>query len=126
MTTTLETPGLLTFTISIVVFFGGAGLNRCIAPLHRWNITDAVTGGLLASLVTLVTYRIFGLEITFDLDVRDMLLLYFFTGIGLNARLSDLFRCGRSFFYSAGVVRRAADEVLLAAEPAARFSRTIY
>jgi hypothetical protein len=98
MTTTLETPNLLTFTISIVVFFGGAGLNRCIAPLRRWNIPDAVTGGLLASLVTLVAYRVFGLEITFDLDVRDMLLLYFFTGIGLNARLSDLFRGGRPFF----------------------------
>jgi Na+/glutamate symporter len=52
MTTTLETPDLLTFTISIVVFFGGADLNRCIAPLRRWNIPDAVTGGLLASLVT--------------------------------------------------------------------------
>jgi ESS family glutamate:Na+ symporter len=38
------------------------------------------------------------LEITFDLDVRDMLLLYFFTGIGLNVRLSHLFRGGRPFF----------------------------
>jgi Na+/glutamate symporter len=66
------------------------------------------------------------LEITFDLDARDTLLLYFFTGIGLNARLSDLFRGGRPFFYSSGVVRRAGDEVLLAAEPAARFSRTTY
>ena len=34
MTTTLETPDLPTFTIFIVVFFGGAGLNRCIAPLR--------------------------------------------------------------------------------------------
>ena len=30
------------------VFFIGAGLNRRIAPLRRWNIPDAVTGGLLA------------------------------------------------------------------------------
>jgi hypothetical protein len=62
---------LFTFTISIVVFFGGAGLNRCVAPLRRWNIPDAVTGGL-ASLVTLVAYRVFGLEIAFDLDARDI------------------------------------------------------
>jgi glutamate:Na+ symporter, ESS family len=98
MITTIETPGFLTFTISTIVFFVGSGLNRCIAPLRRWNIPDAVTGGILASLVTLIAYRIFGLAITFDLDTRDLLLLFFFTGIGLNARLSDLLTGGRPFF----------------------------
>jgi ESS family glutamate:Na+ symporter len=98
MITTFETPGFLTFTISTIVFFVGSGLNRCIAPLRRWNIPDAVTGGILASLVTLIAYRIFGLAITFDLDTRDLLLLFFFTGIGLNARLSDLLTGGRPFF----------------------------
>ena len=98
MTTTFETPGFLTFTISIVVFFVGSGLNRCIAPLRRWNIPEAVTGGLLAAVLTLVAYRVFGLAISFNLGARDMLLLYFFTGIGLNARLSDLLTGGRPFF----------------------------
>jgi ESS family glutamate:Na+ symporter len=97
MTTTIETPGFLTFTISIVVFFVGAGLNRCMEPLRRWNIPEAVTGGLLAALVTLAAHEVFGLAITFDLDARDMLLLYFFTGIGLNARLGDLIKGGRPF-----------------------------
>src|SRR6516162_6050409 len=98
MTTTIETPGFLTFTISIVVFFVGSGLNRWIAPLRRWNIPDAVTGGLLAAVITLVAYRVFGLAITFNLGARDTLLLFFFTGIGLNARLSDLLAGGRPFF----------------------------
>ena len=98
MTTTIETPAFLTFTISIVVFFLGAGLNHWITPLRRWNIPEAVTGGLLAAVVTLIAYRVFGLAITFDLGTRDMLLLYFFTGIGLNARLSDLLTGGRPFF----------------------------
>ena len=97
MTNTIETPGFLTFTISIVVFFVGAGLNRWIAPLRRWNIPEAVTGGMLAALVTLVAHEAFGLAITFDLGARDMLLLYFFTGIGLNARLGDLINGGRPF-----------------------------
>ena len=97
MTINIETSGLLTFTISIVVFFVGAGLNRWIAPLRRWNIPEAVTGGLLAAIVTLLAYRVFGLAITFSLGARDVLLLYFFTGIGLNARLSDLFTGGRPF-----------------------------
>ena len=88
-------PGLLTFTIAIVVFFAGAGLNRLIPPLHRWNIPEAVTGGLLAAIVTLLAYKALGLEINFSLDARDMLLLYFFTGIGLNAKLDDLVSGGR-------------------------------
>ena len=95
--TTVQAPDLLTFTIAIVVFFAGAGLNRLIEPLHRWNIPEAVTGGLLAALVTVLAYKALGIEISFSLDARDMLLLYFFTGIGLNAKLDDLVSGGRPF-----------------------------
>jgi glutamate:Na+ symporter, ESS family len=95
--TNIQTPGFLTFTISIIVFFIGSGLNRSIGALRRWNIPDAVTGGILASLVTLLAYKFFGLAITFSLNARDVLLLFFFTGIGLNARLSDLLAGGRPF-----------------------------
>ncbi len=91
----LQVSGLLTFTLAIVVYFVGAGLNGVIAPLRRWNIPEAVTGGILAAVATLVAYRVFNVAITFDLAARDMLLLYFFTGIGLNARLSDLVAGGK-------------------------------
>lgn len=93
--TSIQTPGLLTFTIAILVFFAGAGINRAIPALRAWNIPEAVTGGLLAALVTLIAYRFFNVEISFALEARDMLLLYFFTGIGLNARLDDLISGGR-------------------------------
>jgi ESS family glutamate:Na+ symporter len=87
---TIETPAFLTFTIAIVVFFVGSGLNRMIGPLKRWNIPDAVSGGLVATLLTLAAYRLLDTEVVFVLGARDMLLLYFFTGIGLNARIADL------------------------------------
>lgn len=93
--TTIQIPGFVTFTIAIVVFFVGTGVNRIVGPLKRWNIPEAVTGGLIAALITLLAYRLFGTEIAFDLAARDMLLLYFFTGIGLNARLDDLKAGGR-------------------------------
>lgn len=93
--TTIQVPGLLTFTIAIVVFFAGAGINRVVKPLQRWNIPEAVTGGLLAALATLAAYVLLDREIVFALEARDMLLLYFFTGIGLNAKLSDLVSGGR-------------------------------
>ncbi|CAH1656730.1 MULTISPECIES: sodium/glutamate symporter [unclassified Chelatococcus] len=93
--TTIAVPGLLSFTIAILVYFTGAGLNRVVEPLRRWNIPEAVTGGLIAAVVTLAAYHLFDTAVTFDLEARDMLLLYFFTGIGLNARLSDLMAGGR-------------------------------
>ncbi|MCK0195544.1 sodium/glutamate symporter [Ancylobacter sp. 6x-1] len=94
-TSIVEVSGLTTFTIAILVFFAGAGLNQAIPLLRRFNIPEAVTGGLIAALTTLIIHRFWGLSITFDLDARDMLLLYFFTGIGLNAKLSDLIAGGR-------------------------------
>ncbi|MCB4769339.1 sodium/glutamate symporter [Ancylobacter sp. Lp-2] len=92
---TIQISGLLTFTISILVFFAGSGINKAFEPLRRFNIPEAVTGGLLAALVTLIAHSFFDTEIVFSLAARDMLLLYFFTGIGLNARLDDLISGGR-------------------------------
>jgi glutamate:Na+ symporter, ESS family len=101
--TAIEAPGLLTFTIAILVFFAGAGLNRLIPPLRRWNSPEAVTGGLLAAVLTLIAYVGFRIEIGFSLEARDLLLLYFFTGIGLNARLDDLISGGRPFLVLLGL-----------------------
>ncbi len=95
--TSIQVPGLLSFTIAIVVFFVGAGINRAVRPLQNWNIPEAVTGGLIAAAATLIAYLVYQVEVNFSLDARDMLLLYFFTGIGLNAKLDDLISGGRPF-----------------------------
>src|SRR6202046_2257022 len=93
--TAIQVPGLLPFTLSIRGSSPGPGLIRLIGPLRRWNIPEPVTGGLLAATATLLAYVVLGVEISFTLDARNMLLLYFFTGIGLNARLDDLISGGR-------------------------------
>jgi len=66
-----------------------------VPPLSRLNIPEAVTGGMIAAVVTLVMFVHFGTAVAFDLEARDLLLLYFFSGIGLNARLSDLVAGGK-------------------------------
>ncbi len=93
--TTLEVESFLAYTIGIVVFFIGMRLNRRVAILRAYNIPEPVTGGLAAAMVTLVLYAGFGLEINYDLETRDTLLVYFFTAIGLNAKFSDLIAGGR-------------------------------
>jgi ESS family glutamate:Na+ symporter len=101
--TDIEFPGSVSLTIAIVVFFIGAGLNGRIAALRQWNIPEAVTGGLLAALVTLLAYRVLGIALSFDLVAQDLLLLNFFTSIGLNARLADLIAGGKPLMILLGL-----------------------
>ncbi len=80
----------LSFTIGILVYFTGVLITRKVVFLREYNIPEPVTGGLVASLAALALYAFIGLELSYTLDLRDILLIYFFTAIGLNARISDL------------------------------------
>jgi len=93
--TTITVDGFLAYTTGIVVYFVGMHLNRRVALLRAYNIPEPVSGGLIAAIITLSLYAGFGVELEFELETRDVLLVYFFTAIGLNARFSDLLAGGR-------------------------------
>ena len=95
---TLLIPDFLTATLGFAVYLIGAEVNARVAALRQFNIPEPVTGGLLASLVVLGLYLLFDLELSFGLAARDFLLVVFFAGIGLNARLSDLIAGGKPLF----------------------------
>jgi glutamate:Na+ symporter, ESS family len=88
-------PDFLTVTLGFAVFLAGAQINSQVLVLRRFNIPEPVTGGLLASLVVLILYTVFGIELSFEMESRDFFLVLFFAGIGLNARLSDLITGGK-------------------------------
>lgn len=85
----------LSYTIGIVVFFVGMRLTAHLGFLRSYNIPEPVTGGIIAALVGLALFLATGAELNYELETRDRLLVYFFTAIGLNARISDLVRGGR-------------------------------
>jgi glutamate:Na+ symporter, ESS family len=85
----------LSVTAGIIVLFVGKALNRSIGPLREYNIPEPVTGGLLFAAAVWLVHLGAGYSITFDLTARDVLLVYFFTTIGINARVSDLRAGGR-------------------------------
>ena len=93
----------LTFTLSILVFFIGVHINRRVEFLRKYNIPEPVTGGLIAALFALLIYLATDTEIVYQLDTRDVLLVYFFTGIGLNAKLSDLIAGGKPLLIMLGL-----------------------
>lgn len=82
--------------LSIVVLYIGMYLNRRIRFLSENYIPPAVTGGLICSTVVAVIYSAVDLEIRFDLQIRDLLLLVFFSTIGLSAKLRTLAVGGRA------------------------------
>jgi ESS family glutamate:Na+ symporter len=88
-------PDFLAVTIGLVVFFLGAFLTRRVAFLQNYNIPEPVSGGLAVAFLTWALFSGFGVEIKFDLETRDTLLVIFFATIGLDARISDLIAGGR-------------------------------
>ncbi|WP_421981117.1 sodium/glutamate symporter [Roseibium sp.] len=82
------------FTLGIVVYFVGARLTKRFSILSAYSIPEPVSGGLAAAFCALLVVVATGRTIEYDLSVRDFLLVYFFTTVGLNARVSDLTRGG--------------------------------
>ncbi|OUS13808.1 sodium/glutamate symporter [Gammaproteobacteria bacterium 53_120_T64] len=81
---------------SIVVWFVGVWVNRKVVALNRYSIPVAVTGGLLCSTLVAFLYAFADLKISFDMALRDSLLLFFFSTIGLGAKLSLLKAGGKA------------------------------
>jgi ESS family glutamate:Na+ symporter len=82
-------------TLGIVVLFVGKRLNEATGFLREFSIPEPVTGGLLFSVLILLVYLVSGVEIEFELAARDVLLVYFFTTIGINSSLKDLLSGGK-------------------------------
>jgi ESS family glutamate:Na+ symporter len=91
----LRFESFLAVTIGIVVLFVGKRVNEKAGFLREFSIPEPVTGGLLFSILFWLLHALSGLEVEFALRARDVLLVYFFTTIGINASARDLLAGGR-------------------------------
>ena len=94
--TQYEMQPLHVLMLSILVLYLGFYLNRKIRFLSEFYIPPAVTGGLICSIIVVVIYYAVDLEIVFDMQIRDLLLLVFFSTIGLTAKLRTLGAGGKA------------------------------
>ncbi|MEO1647771.1 MAG: sodium/glutamate symporter [Pseudomonadota bacterium] len=85
----------VSLTIGIIVLFVGMAITKRVAVLKKYNIPEAVTGGIVASGLILAIYLSFDVDVAFSFYVRDILLIYFFTSIGINARFAQLIAGGK-------------------------------
>jgi ESS family glutamate:Na+ symporter len=88
-------PPVFGLVVAIMVLWVGDRLTRKIPFLARNNIPAPVTGGLLCSIVVAGIYFIGDAQVTFDLSLRDTLLLAFFSTVGLSARFRTLLKGGK-------------------------------
>ena len=100
----MELDLLATLIISVLVLWIGASASKRVPPLAKLQLPDAVTGGIVCSLVIAGISVASGQPITFDLTLRDALLLLFFSSIGLGARLDDMAKGGRTLLKLSVVV----------------------
>jgi ESS family glutamate:Na+ symporter len=91
----LQLSAFMSITLGIVVLFVGKRINDAVRFLREFSIPEPVTGGLIFSVLIALVYFISDIEISFELTARDVLLVYFFTTIGINASLKDLLSGGK-------------------------------
>jgi len=90
-------------SLSILVLFLGMFLNRKIKLLGDNYIPPAVTGGLIFAGVVALIYSFMGVQLEFSMEMRDLLLLVFFSTVGLSARFKTLVAGGKTLILLVGV-----------------------
>src|SRR5512134_1984260 len=74
-----------TILVSMVVLFVGRALVASIGVLQRFSIPAPVVGGGLVAILLAFADGLGGVKFSFNLALKDSLLLMFFTTVGLAA-----------------------------------------
>ena len=82
---TVELDLIHTILVSMVVLFVGRALVAHVGVLARFSIPAPVVGGGLVAILLAFGDGLAGLKLSFNLGLKDSLLLMFFTTIGLAA-----------------------------------------
>ena len=85
---------LSTILAAFVVLFAGRALVARSALLTRFSIPAPVVGGVLVAVLLALLDGFGGIRVSFDMGLRDNLLLMFFTTVGLSADARMLARGG--------------------------------
>ncbi len=83
-----------TLIAAISTIFLGRAVNGWVSFLRKANIPPAITGGFLVCIVMALLWWALGWQVTLGTEAKGVLLLAFFSAIGLSARLNHLVRGG--------------------------------
>jgi glutamate:Na+ symporter, ESS family len=92
--TTVQVNLLYTLVVALLVFFAGQMLVRRVEVLQRFSLPPPVVGGVLIAVILAMADGFAGTRVSFDMSLKDSLLIAFFTTVGLAADARMLVKGG--------------------------------
>ena len=81
--------------IGALALLVGMVLTRKVAFLQKFCVPSPVSGGIIFSLITLMLFGWFHVEVSFDSTLKDVFMLAFFTSVGFQSDLKVLKKGGK-------------------------------
>ena len=93
--TSVELDMIQSAGVGALALLVGMGLTRKVAFLQKFCVPSPVSGGLIFSLITLILYGWFDIEISFNDTLKEVFMLAFFTSVGFQSDLKVLKQGGK-------------------------------
>ena len=93
--TIIQLDMIQTAGIGALALIVGMVLTRKVTFLQKFCIPSPVSGGIIFSLITLMLYGWFDVEVSFDGTLEDVFMLAFFTSVGFQSDLKVLKQGGK-------------------------------
>ena len=93
--TQIELDMIQTAGIGALALIVGMVLTRKVSFLQKFCVPSPVSGGIIFSLITLMLYGWFDVEVSFDGTLKDVFMLAFFTSVGFQSDLKVIKKGGR-------------------------------
>ena len=87
-----------TIVIAVFFLFIGRYLVNRIQFFKNYNLPEPVIGGLVAAITAFILFKFFNISATFDAQIQSILMLMFFTSVGLGADFVKLKDGGKALF----------------------------
>ena len=91
----VELDMIQTAGIGALALIVGMVLTRRVAFLQKFCVPSPVSGGIIFSLITLMLYGWFHVEVSFDGTLKDVFMVAFFTSVGFQSDLKVIKKGGR-------------------------------
>ena len=91
----IELNMIQTAGIGALALIVGMVLTRKVDFLQKFCVPSPVSGGIIFSLITLILYGWFHIELSFDGTLKDVFMLAFFTSVGFQSDLKVIKQGGK-------------------------------
>ena len=100
----IELDMIQTAGIGALALLVGMVLTRRISFLQKFCVPSPVSGGIIFSLITLMLYGCFHVEVSFDGTLKDVFMVAFFTSVGFQSDLKVIKKGGKPLVIMLGLL----------------------